>query len=136
MRTDRGTLLFYITSIFYGALWCSIHEKFGHSMCFTAFIKRSIKFSKGMSNIVKDFNYSRKLCNVVNLKLKLNTVLQISVLLNKSTSSRQDLDKLVTNIPELIKYGEFCKIISKPIKCISEESLSFGSTAFKWEQNI
>ena len=48
--------------------------------------------------MVKDFNYSRKLCNVVNLKLKLNTVLQIFVL-KESTSSRQDLDKLVTNIP-------------------------------------
>ena len=29
-----------------------------------------------MSNIAEDFNYSRKLCNVVNLKVKLNTVLQ------------------------------------------------------------
>ena len=37
----------------------------------------NIKVSKGMSNIlVKYFNYSKKLCNAVNLKLKLNTVLQ------------------------------------------------------------
>ena len=34
----------------------------------------NIKFSKDMSNIVKDVNYSRKLYNVV------NTVLQISCL--------------------------------------------------------
>ena len=47
--------------------------------CFTAFNKCNIEFSKGMSNIVKDFNYSRKLCNVVNPKLKLITVLQIFV---------------------------------------------------------
>ena len=47
--------------------------------CFTAFIECNIKFSEDMSNIVKDFTYSRKLFNVVILKLKLNTVLQISV---------------------------------------------------------
>ena len=47
-----------------------------------------------MSNIVKDFNYSRKLREDVNLKLKLYTVLQMFVccffLLKESTSSRQD----------------------------------------------
>ena len=32
-----------------------------------------------MSNIVKDFNYSRKLCDAVKLELKLDTVLQIFV---------------------------------------------------------
>ena len=73
-----------------------------------------------MSNVVKDFNYSRKLCNAVNLKLKLNTVLQIFVFIC-SKRARQDLDKLVTSIPRLIEYGNFCKIISTQIKCILEE---------------
>ena len=74
-----------------------------------------------MSNIVKNLNYSRKLLYVVNLKLKLNIVLQIFVFictLKESTSSRQDLDKLVTNIPQSIVYGDFCQIISTPIKYI------------------
>ena len=35
-----------------------------------------------MSNIVKNFNYSRKLRNVVNVKLKLNTVLQVFVFIS------------------------------------------------------
>ena len=43
-----------------------------------------------MSNIVKDFNYSRKLCNVVNLKLKLNTVLQIFVFICSKRVQVQD----------------------------------------------
>ena len=75
----------YVWQIFEG---CLLH-------CFTAFIKCNIKFSNAMSNIVKNFNYSRKLCNV-NLKQKLNTVLQIFVFIC-STSSRQDFDKFVTN---------------------------------------
>ena len=33
--------------------------------CFTGFIKYYIKFSKGMSNIVKDFNYSSHPCVTV-----------------------------------------------------------------------
>ena len=44
-----------------------------------AFIKCDIKFYKDMSNMTKDFNHSRKLCNVVNFKLKFNTVLLIFV---------------------------------------------------------
>ena len=85
-----------------------------------------------MSTIVKDFNYSRKLCNVV------DTVLQISCLFaqRQYKSSRQDLDKLVTNIPQLIECGDFCQIRYTPIKCIFEELLSVGSVAFKWEQNV
>ena len=83
-----------------------------------------------MSNRVKDFHYSRKLCNdVVHLKLKLNTVLQIFVafsLLKESTSSRQDLDKLVANIAQLIEYGSFCEIVSTAIECIFEELLDLG----------
>ena len=47
-------------------------------------------------------------------------------LLTERTSSKQDLDKLVTNIPQLIEYGDFCQILT-PIKCIFEELLSFGS---------
>ena len=46
-------------------------------------------------------------------------------LLKNGTSSRQDSDKLVTKIPQLIEYGDFRKIISTPIKCILEELLSF-----------
>ena len=57
-------------------------------------------------------------------------------LLKGSTSSRQNLDKLVTNIPQLIEYGDFCQIISTPIKCVFVELLLFGSVAFKWEQNV
>ena len=73
-------------------LYCAqVHEEAGHSSyvwqifercslhCFMVFIKCNIKFSRGTSNIVKDFNYTRKLCNAVNLKLKLNTVMQIFV---------------------------------------------------------
>ena len=40
------------------------------------------------------------------------------------------------NIPQLIEYGDFCRIISTPVKCIFEKLLSFGSVAFKWEENI
>ena len=47
------------------------------SHCFTAFINCNTKFSKGMSDIVKDFNYSRKLCDFV------NKVLQISCLFDQ-----------------------------------------------------
>ena len=43
-----------------------------------------------MSNIVKDLNYSRKLCNVVNLKLKLDTVLQIFVFVCSKKVQVQD----------------------------------------------
>ena len=72
-------------------LYCSTQEEAGHSSdvwqnferrlsyCFTAFIKCNNKFYKGVSKITKDCNYSRKLCNVVNLKLKFNIVLQIFV---------------------------------------------------------
>ena len=60
------------------ATFCKIFERFMLHR-FTAFIKCNIKLSEGMSNIVKDFNYSRKLGNFVNLKLKLNIVLQIFV---------------------------------------------------------
>ena len=71
-----------------------IRATFGKSLkrvCFTAFIKCNIKFS----NIVNDFNCSRKLCDDVNLKLKLNSVFaNFSVyLLKEGTSARQDNDK-------------------------------------------
>ena len=94
-----------------------------------------------MSNIlVKYFNYSKKLCSAVNLKLKLikYSFANFHVyLLKESTNSRQDLDKLVTSIPQLIKYGDFCKIISTPVKqCILKKLLSFGSVTFTWEQNV
>ena len=56
-------------------------------------------------------------------------------LLKESTGSRQDLNKLVTNIPQSIEYGDFCEIISTPIKCIFEELPSSGSIASRWEQN-
>ena len=81
---------------------CSIHEEVGHASyvwqiyekcllhCFTAFIKYSIKLSKNMSNIVKDFNDSRKLCNIVNLKLRINTVLQIFVFICSKRVQVQD----------------------------------------------
>ena len=103
-----------------------------------AFIKCNIKFSMGMSNIVKDFNLYNKLSNVVNLKLTLHTVLQIFVFICSKRVQVQNKhsDKLVTNIPQLIEYGDFCQIISTPIKCILKELLSFGSVAFKWEQNV
>ena len=57
-------------------------------------------------------------------------------LLKECTSLRQDLDKLATNIPQWLEYGNFCKIISTPIKCILEELLSFWSVAFLWGQNV
>ena len=45
-------------------------------------------------------------------------------------SSLQVQDKtyinLVTNIPQLIEYCNFCKVISTPIKCIFEKLLSLG----------
>ena len=68
---------------------------------FHGLYKCNIIFSKSMSNIVTDFNYSRKLCDVVNLKLKSNTVLQIFVFIcsKRVQSSRKDSDKLVANIP-------------------------------------
>ena len=80
----------------------SAHEEVRHSSniwqiferyllhCFVAFIKCNIKFSKGVSSAVKDFNYSRKLCNVVNIKLKLNTVLEILVFICPKKVQVQD----------------------------------------------
>ena len=51
-----------------------------------------------MYNIIKDFNYSRKSCDGVNLKLELDTVFAnfCVCLLKESTSARQGLKKLVT----------------------------------------
>ena len=46
--------------------------------------------------------------------------------IKKSASSRQDFHKFVTNVSQLIEYGDFYKIISAPIKCILEELLSLG----------
>ena len=90
-----------------------IPTTFGKSLlhCFKAFIKCSSKFSEAMSNVVKDFNCSRKLCNFVNLKLKLKIVLQIFVFIcSKAVQvQEQDLDNLVTNFPQLIKYGDFIR---------------------------
>ena len=43
-----------------------------------------------MSNIVKDFDNSRKLCNIVNLKLKLNTALQIFVFIGSTRVRGED----------------------------------------------
>ena len=57
-------------------------------------------------------------------------------LLKESTTSLKDLDKLVTNIPQMIEYGDFCQTMSTSINCIFEELLSFRSVAFKWEQSI
>ena len=57
-------------------------------------------------------------------------------LLEESVSSIQDLDKLMTNISQLIQYGDSCQIISTPIKLIFKELLSFGSIAFRWDQNV
>ena len=51
-----------------------------------------------MSNTVTDFNYSRKY-SFANF---------LVYLVKESTSSRQDLDKLVANIPQLTEYGDFC----------------------------
>ena len=48
--------------------------------------------------IVTDFNYSRKY-SFANF---------LVYLVKESTSSRQDLDKLVANIPQLTEYGDFC----------------------------
>ena len=109
-----------LTSVFYGAIWCTVHEDIGHLSyvwqiferyllhCFTAFIKCSIKFSKGMNNIVKDFNYSRKLCNDVNLNLKLNTVFSNFrvYLLKESTSSRKDVTYDVTMSRDMAIFGK------------------------------
>ena len=73
---------------------------------------------------------SRKLCNVVYLKLKLHTVLQIFVLIcSKRVPVRDKTYKLVTNIPQLIEYGDFCKMYLGRITV-------FESVAFKWEQNV
>ena len=47
-------------------------------------------------------------------------------LLKESRRSRQEFYKLPTNIPQLIECGDFCKIISTPIKCILEELLFLG----------
>ena len=85
-----------------------IQATFGKSLKDVCYIvlhcfKCNINCSKGMSNIVKDFKYSRKLCNVVNLKLKLNTVLQISVFI----SSKRVQVQGKTNIPQLMEYGNF-----------------------------
>ena len=74
-----------------------------------AFVKCSIKSSKGMNSMVEDFNSSRKLCNDASFKLKLNALFANFPVyfLKESTSSRQDLNRLVTHIPEIIEYGEF-----------------------------
>ena len=47
--------------------------------------------------MIKDFNYSRKSCNEVNLKLKLNTVFSNFrvYLIKEGISVIQDLNKLV-----------------------------------------
>ena len=47
-------------------------------------------------------------------------------LLKESITSRQDLDKLMTNIPQLTEYGNFCRIISTPIKYILESYCHLG----------
>ena len=44
--------------------------------------------------MVKDFNYSRKLYNIVNLKLKLDTVLQIFVFVCSKRVQVQDKTKI------------------------------------------
>ena len=61
-----------------------------------------LKISTIQENYVKLFNF----------KLKLNTVFaNFGVyLLKESTSSRQDLNKLVTNIPDLFENGEFKRL--------------------------
>ena len=82
-----------------------------------------------LCSVIKDFIYSTNLRNVVNLKMKLNTLFAkfCVYLLKRSTTSRQGLNRLMTkfcNIPELLEYGDFYKIISLPIKCVLEELLS------------
>ena len=43
-----------------------------------------------MSNITKDFSYSKNLCDAVNLKMKFNSVLQIFVFILSKRVQVQD----------------------------------------------
>ena len=74
-----------------------------------ACIKCNIKSSKGMYDIMKDFNCSRKSNNDVNLKLKLNTVFaNLRVyLLKEGTSARQDLNDSVTKHSTIDRVWRF-----------------------------
>ena len=70
--------------------------------------------------------YSAKVCSVFANFLV--------YLLKESTSLKQDLNKLMTNIPEL-SMASF-KRLYQHLSSVCWQNLSFGSVVFKWEQNV